>query len=159
MSHRGSNVIYKSQDSTGFQNGHATCTVVFHLAQIIPPQPSQLRQSAIQHPRRGFTTKDISNTVKVRHLMIYLYKCYRSLYQHCTHHRKASKSSSSRKRKIEALNIPEDSLKRKQKKTSTHVDIDLLRGKIENVMGRIGEMETLLNDINSTLEDILYTVA
>ena len=37
--------------------------------------------------------------------------------------------------------------------------MDLLKSKIDNVMGRIGEMEALLKDVNSTLEDILYTVA
>lgn len=43
--------------------------------------------------------------------------------------------------------------------TSTHGDMNLLKSKIVTIMGRIGEMEALLNDVNNTLEDILYTVA
>ena len=44
------------------------------------------------------------------------------------------------------------------KLTSTHVDMDSLENKINRVMGKIGEMEVLLKDVNNTLEDILYTV-
>ena len=36
--------------------------------------------------------------------------------------------------------------------------MDSLENKINRVMGKIGEMEVLLKDVNNTLEDILYTV-